>query len=161
MSAGETVTYKQLCRAIADTLKGVRNSYTPNPVVVQNYDEITEGVNDWPLIRVLPKDGHTDAFASNTERSSFGGKIQTTAATVELICYARPRAELSEDIAAQIALLDGIDAVLGSQTVKPQFGLQVVQAFNWKWERVTLQQGTGDSVIQYAGLTITLELFIF
>lgn len=161
MTAGETTSYAAICRAIADTIKAVKNSYTSNPVVVQNYDEITEGVNDWPMIRVLPKDGHVDAFGSNTERLSFGGKVQTTGLTVELVCYARPRSVLNEDLAAQIALLDGIDAVLGSQTGKPQFGLQIIQGFNWKWERVTLQIGKEQDAIQYAGLNISLELFIF
>ncbi len=163
---GDVVTYASISRAVADTLKAVRSPWGKETdrhglVFVQNYDEITEGVNDWPLLRVLPNSGQTDNFASNTERSSFGGKIQATSFTIEVIGYAKPRADLAEDLAAQIALVDAVDVVLSSQKDKPQFGMQAIQAFNWKWEKATLQIGKESDAIQYAGVTFTLELFIF
>lgn len=157
----ELITFGSISRAVADTLKAVRSSFAQAAVVVQNYNEITEGVNDWPMLRVLPKQGRVDPFASNTERSSFGGKIQASSFTLEIIGYAKPRADLAEDLAAQLALVDGVDAILASQTGIPQFGLQAIRGFNWNWERATLQIGTGDAVQLYAGVTFTLELFIF
>lgn len=161
---GEVVTYHRISRAVADTLKAVRSPKNPENnglVLVQNYDETSEGVNDWPLLRVLPHSGQTDNFASNTERSTFGAKVQATAFTIEVLGYAKPRAELTEDLAAQVALVDAVDVVLSQQKDKPQFGLQAIQAFNWKWEKSTFQIGTGESVVLYAGVTFTLELFIF
>lgn len=161
---GEVITFSKISRAVADTLKAVRSPKNPENnglVLVQNYDEITEGVNDWPLLRVLPKKGQTDPFASNTERSSFGGKVQVSSFTLEIVGYAKPRAELMEDLAAQVALVDGVDVVLSSQNGIPQFGLQAIRGFNWSWETSTEQSGSGESVILYAGLRMTLELFIF
>jgi len=157
----DVVTYASISRAVADTLKAVRSPWSGDVVLVQNYNEVTEGVNDWPLLRVLPHSGNTDAFAANTERLSFGAKVQATSFTVEVLGYAKPRADLMEDLAAQVALVDAVDVVLGQQKTKPQFGLQAIQAFNWKWEKATLQIGTGESTILYAGVTFTLELFIF
>lgn len=163
---GDIVTFASISRAVADTLKAVRSPWGTDSdrhgiVWVQNYDETTEGVNDWPLLRVLPHSGNTDNFAADTERLSFGAKVQGTLFTIEVLGYAKPRADLMEDLAAQVALVDAVDVVLGQQKIKPQFGLQAIQAFNWKWEKATLQIGSGESVQLYAGVTFTLELFIF
>lgn len=158
---GDLITFGIISRAVADTLKAVKSSFTATPVIVQNYDEITEGVNDWPLLQVLPRKGKVDPFASNTERSSFGGKVQATSFSLEIIGYAKPRAYLAEDLKAQMALVDGVDVVLSSQNGLPQFGLQAVKGFNWDWERQTLQIGEGDSAQKYAGVVFTVELFIF
>ncbi len=132
---GDLITFGSISRAVADTLKAVKSSFATSPVIVQNFDELTEAVNDWPLLQVLPKKGKVDPFASNTERSSFGGKVQATSFGIEIIGYAKPRAELAEDIEAQVALIDGVDVVLSSQNGVPQFGLQAIKGFNWEWER--------------------------
>lgn len=147
-----TITYGQLVKAVASTLAGA-----PAVGRVQAYDAISESVPDTPLLQVYAESGEVDA-QSDTDRTSFGGGVQVSRLTVQVDGYARRRSHIGEDLQAQMALVDAVDARLSEQRLGLAFGLSAVKSFKWTWERTTFEDVEGHT---YAGVRFTLELTIF
>lgn len=143
-----SVTYRQIIEAIRTVLTTADIADK-----VEALDTLTEGVNDTPMIRVIPQKG-------GMTRTAFGNAGQKTDFTVILDGYARQRSHLDEDTVAQIGLVDAISTVLEGQT-KPYFGVSGCQGLDWSWELTTFQVGSADKLVLYAGVRYTVELTLF
>jgi hypothetical protein len=147
------VTLAQICDAVEATL-GAATGLTDS----QSYDELTEGVQDMPLLQVYPENGETD-IAGNADRTSFRGGVRQAQVVLHADLFARQRSHIGEDMATLLPLVDAVIVRLEAQTVKPYFNLDGIKAFHWRWERVTFIYG--DQQLPYVGARFTLTLRLF
>lgn len=148
-----SITLAQILDAIEATLAAA-----PTLARSMSYDELTEGINDTPLLQVYPDSGNQDP-AGNTDRTTFKAGVRQTVLTINCDYYAQQRKHIGEDMAA---LVDGIDAmtnIFEAQDTKPYFGLDGIRAFSWSWQRVTFEYG--DPNIGYVGARFTLTIRVF
>lgn len=149
------ITIAQICDAIESTL-GAATGITRS----QSYDELTEGMppGDLPLLQVYPEAGEAD-ITGTTDRSSFRGGVRQTELIIIADLYAHQRSHMGEDMEI---LVDGIDAfidVMEAQDTKDYFGLAGLQAFHWRFERVTFVYGNPQ--LPYVGARFYLTIRIF
>jgi hypothetical protein len=148
------ITLAQICDAIEDTLDAATTLKRS-----QSYDELTDGVQDTPLLQVYPESGFQSA-GSSTDRYTFGGggdPVRQTECVIHADYYARQRAHIGEDMKA---LVDGIDAmqnIFEAQDRKPYFGLAGIEAFAWRWDRVQFEY----SGVLYMAARFVLTVRVF
>lgn len=142
------ITYGSLCKAVATALVA-----TPGVAQVQAYDALTESISDTPTLQVYFKNAVTDD--TGIYQSTFRAGVRITKLDIMIDCYARERSHLAEDMAAQIDMIDAVDAVLALQTSAPFFG--GAKALHWTWRKVVLTAAEAE----YAGAECTLTLWIF
>lgn len=148
-----SITLAQIIDAVESTL-----ATAPTLARSMSYDELTEGINDTPLLQVYPEAGDQDP-AGNADRTTFRAGVRQTNITVNCDYYAHTRANIGEDMAK---LVDGIDAmtnIFEAQDTKAYFGLTGIKAFHWSWQRVIFEYG--DSQIKYVGARFTLTIRVF
>ena len=148
-----SITIAQIIDAIEATL-----SAAPTLARSMSYDELTEGINDTPLLQVYAEAGDQDP-TTNTDRTTFKAGVRQTNITINADYYAQQRKHIGEDMAA---LVDGIDAmttIFEAQDTKPYFCLDGIRAFHWSWQRVTFDYG--DPAIGYVGARFTLTIRVF
>ena len=97
-----SITLVQIVDAIESTLSAVSTLARS-----MSYDELTEGMNDYPTLQIYPEDGDQDP-SGNTDRTTFGAGVRQTVFTIHADYYARQRSHIGEDMAA---LVDGIYAM--------------------------------------------------
>lgn len=149
-----SITLAQICDAIESTLDNATTLKRS-----QSYDELTEGIQDLPLLQVYPESGFQSA-ASSTDRHTFGGSGtpgRQTEFVIHADYYARQRAHIGEDMADLVDGIDAMQAVFEGQNQKDYFGLAGIQAFSWRWDRVTWTYAD----IQYMGARFTITVRVF
>ena len=124
----------------------------------QTYNELTEGIQDTPVLRVYPTAGNTDV-TTGTDRTTFSGKITQTQLSYHADLYATQRKHLGEDMGKLIPLMDSIIDVLEAQKKKPFFGVNAIKSFNWKWNGIVFAYGRPDQ--KYAGARFVINLRMF
>lgn len=147
------ITIAQMCDAIETTLgaaTGIARS--------QSHDELTEGIQDMPLLQVYPDTLRGNA-TGETDRSSFRAGVRQTELVILADLYARQRSHMGEDMKALVDGTDAIVTVIEAQDIKPYFGLAGIKAFSWRAERVTFIYG--DSQLPYAGMRFYFTLRVF
>ena len=149
------LTIAEICDAI-DTTLGAATGISRS----QSYDELTEGVHagDLPLLQIYPDSGEAD-IESGTDRSTFRAGIRQTQFIIVADLYARQRSHIGEDMHALVDSIDAIIAVLEAQDTKDYFGQDGIQAFRWRFERVTFMYG--DPQIPYVGARFYLTIRVF
>lgn len=148
-----SITIGQILDAVELTL-----SAAPTLARSMSYDELTEGINDTPLLQVYAESGTQDT-TNSVDRTTFLAGVRQTELIVHCDYYAQQRKHIGEDMAA---LVDGIDAMFNifeAQRSSPFFGLQGIQAFHFSFSRVTFDYGAQN--IRYVGARFTLTLRIF
>ena len=129
---------------------------------VQDLPDLTEGMNAAPVIQVYPDTGN-DAHNSNTGKRTFGnagaGPVVSRQWTFNIDIYAKQRASIGTDIQLSIRLLgDVMQALDAAQAAgAPYFGLEGIQSWTYRWERVTFEYATA----RYAGVRIIVTINIF
>jgi len=124
----------------------------------ESYDELTEGIHDFPMLQVYPEVGTQDP-SGGTDRTTFKGGVRQTEFTIHVDYYARQRSHIGEDMSA---LVDGIDAlqnVFEAQDTKPYFALDGIRAFKWSWSRAVFTYG--DPNVSYIGARFVLIIRVF
>lgn len=146
------ITYMQICNAIEAYLAGT----CPSLSRTQSYDELTEGMNDWPAIQVYPEACETVAADSGTQTTTFQlGVIQETL-IFHVDYYARQRSHIYEDMKALVEGIDEIHTAMEDAGCPP-FGLEGIRSFQWSWQRVVFTYAAVD----YMGARFTLRLRTF
>ena len=148
------ITLAQICDAIEDTLDEVTTLKRS-----QSYDELTDGIQDTPLLQVYPESGFQSA-ASGTDRYTFGGSgnpVRQTEFTIHADYYARQRAHIGEDMKALVEGIDAMQNVFEGQDQKPYFGLTGISAFSWRWDRVQFEYAG----VQYMGARFVVIVRVF
>ena len=142
------ITFASLCKAVATALEA-----TEGVAQVQAYDALTESISDTPTLQVYFKDAVTDD--TGIHQSTFRAGVRITKLEITIDCYARQRSHIAEDMAAQIDLIDAVDAVLAQQVTAPFFG--GAKALHWNWKKAVLISADAE----YTGAECTLTLWIF
>lgn len=155
-----TVNLSTIVDAIAVTLgaaAGVRRT--------QSYDELTEGVQDMPLLQVYPQSGSTSEGREN-DRITFGNSSgqehrKRGFYTIHADLYARQRSHIGEDMGKLVPMITAIETVLEAQRGPLYFGLpdNSIQSFRWRWERVIFVYG--DNEIKYYGARFYIDVWTF
>lgn len=142
-----SITLAQICDAVetalsaATTLTGAGRT--------QSYNELTEGINDFPTLQVYPESGSTDATTGNAQKT-FGGEKRVSEIVIHADYYACQRRHLAEDMRRLVNGIDAITDVLEAQQNTNQFfSLNGIKSFSWSWSRVTFVYG--DALQPYIG----------
>lgn len=147
------ITLPQILDAIEATL-----STAPTLARSMSYDELTEGINDTPLLQVYPESGDQDPTTA-TDRTTFRAGVRQTNLTINCDYYAQQRKHIGEDMAALVDGIDAMTAIFEAQDTKPYFSLVGIKAFHWSWQRIIFNYG--DPNINYIGARFTLTIRIF
>lgn len=152
-------TKRVLCTAIFDTLKTA-----PGLKSKQNFDQLTEGYNTLPALRVLPDDWNpSNSGKQNTAQATFGGKVRIERITFTADVVVSQRNNLHLNIAKLVDLADQVDAILYAEQGKPYFGLEdeaenpIIDGFSWSAQRVLIQEADGK---EYVGVRYTIVLTV-
>ena len=145
---------------IADAIEATLGAAT-GIVKSQSQDELTEGIQDTPLLQVYWA-GFEKSAGSNTDRRTFGTPqtppIRQTLHTFRADVLARQRSHVDLDMAKVAETSEAVDAVLEEQNVFPYFGRSEIKAFRYTCEFVMFQ--SSDQVL-YAGERFTIEITLF
>ncbi len=148
------VTIAEINTAIKDTL-----AVADGLVRSQNYNELSEGMNDYPTMQVYWNSGETDA-TNAVDRSSFGGGIKPPVRQADLQfyvdVYATQRSDLAEDNDKLTTMASNIWTVLDQQ-VNPPYGLSAIRAHHWTAQRVNFQYGDET----YPGVRFIISVRVF
>ncbi|MBU1173637.1 MAG: hypothetical protein KKD44_29050, partial [Proteobacteria bacterium] len=74
----------------------------------ESYDELTDGVMDYPLLQVYYQ-SHTVDPTGPTDRSAFGGAVRVWEILYHADLYAAQRGDLAENMDAVMTMVDEID----------------------------------------------------
>lgn len=150
-----------IINAIEDTLDAAASLLRS-----QSYDQLTEGIHDYPLLQVYVENNDVDR-GQQTERTSFTGATRQKGYTVYADVYARQRSNIAEDMAQLVTTVDELEDILEAQDAlvahsSPLFGLTeaghpVIRSFRWSWSRVVFEYGG----VQYMGARFVLNLIVF
>lgn len=151
-----SIMLAQICDAIETTLSAATTLTALAGTHSQSYDELTEGVNDLPMLQVYPQSGSQDA-AGRTDRTTFGGGNRQTEFVIHADYYARERSHIGEDMALLVNGIDAMQTIFEAQDKKPYFALAGIQSFRWTWDRV--QFAYGNTAYMGARFVITVRVF--
>lgn len=143
---------ENVLRGVADTLNGALVG-----VRVDTMEAMTEGINDYPLLHVYPELIEGDISSEGTNRSTFRGGVQQVQLIINVDVFARQRSHMAEDMVALVAISDNVVSCLQDQETKPFFGVEGLQAFQWRGERVTFEYA--DTA--FVGMRFQLTFRIF
>lgn len=147
----------EICTAVHDEIATVAMLN-----VVQNYDELTEGMNDLPGAQIYPENGECDP-SGDTDRTTFVSAatgvpgVRQADVMVRVDLYARQRSQLDEDWEAAVDLLDAVYDKLEEQGDCPPFGLTGIRSYHFTWARVVFEYAT----VSYTGFRFELFFRIF
>ncbi len=129
---------------------------------VQNYNELTEGMNTLPTIQVYPENWETDV-GGETDRTTYVDAVtgvpgvRQTDVLVRVDLYARQRSQLNEDWGEAIDIADAIDNKLNEEAGCPLFNEAGIRSLHWTATRVVFEYAT----VLYTGFRFELTLRIF
>jgi len=146
-----TVTVGELCNAIEDTL-GQATTLQRS----QSYDELTEGLHDFPVLQVYPASGNTDA-KGQADRRTFRGGVRTGYYVFHADYHACPRSEIGENMNTVVDGIDAMEAILLAQDTKPYLGHEAIKSFHYDWEYVNFEYAGQKTV----GVRFRIGVWIF
>lgn len=154
-----TVTVEQICDAIDGTL-GATLIASGDLVDSQNFDQLTEGMNDERVLQIYPEEQAPVSIGSGTQKLTFGS---TPFIDEEIVIhcdyYARQRSQIAEDMEQLVHGIDAIRANLKTQNCPNPFGLTGIANFQWSWQRVIFEYGSPE--LKYIGARFRLVLRTF
>lgn len=147
------ITLAQICDAIESTL-GAASTVA----VSQSYNELTEGVHDFPLLQVYPEAGSQDPYGG-TDRTTMQGGVRQTEFTIHADYYARQRSHIGENMDAVVDGVDALQVILDGQDHQP-FGLGSSNvSFRWEWTRALFTYG--DPQLSYVGARFIITVRVY
>lgn len=161
MTRYSDIKISEICDAI-DAALGEVLVASGDLVRSDNYDELTEGMNDQKVLQIYPD--------SENPVDSFGGQGQTHKMTlgsdpviieeITIVCdfYARQRSHIGEDMKALVTGIDAIRANLKTQQC-PIFNVAALREFQWRWERTIFEYGAPE--LKYIGVRFYLTFRIY
>ncbi len=138
-----TVSTADINTALLTTLGAAANL-----IRTQDFDEITEGMQDTPTLQVYPETLGSDV-TTNTDRSTFGGGLKQTDTIFNADVLVNQRSNIGEDMAKVLPLTDQIVEILQSQNKKPYFDINpktAIKAFSWTANRVIFSYAAVDFI---------------
>lgn len=160
MAVTGSVSIAEINDAVKDTLAGATGL-----TYAQSYNELTEGINDSPMLQVYWQSHRVDP-ASNTSQTTFRAVVRQTSLIFFADLYPRQRSHIDEDMGALLPLVDAIDDILEAQRVKPYFGLAgadgtgAIEAIEgWEAQQVLFENP--PNVVKFLGARFTIRLRVF
>lgn len=126
--------------------------------VNQSYDDITEGIPEFPLLQVYPEE-NPGTELTDTDRVTLGMSTERHSVKEYLIhadLYARPRSFIAEDMKQLVETIDEIEQILDTQDYPDIFGNDNVISFSWSWRRMIFQ--TADQKYMGARFFLRVEM---
>jgi len=141
---------------IQDLVVAVRDdlALTPGIRLSTGYDNLTEAINEFPLVQVYPESGEV-AHRSRTDRTTFGAVLRQEQMVLHVDVFAQQRFDMAHDMMAVIDVADAVRARLESHAETPPFGVTGVDTWRWTWTRVIFEYG--DPRTQYVGIRFILS----
>lgn len=139
--------------AIADSLRGL--AVGGITLTVQNYNELTEGMQDAPAVQVYWEEVE-GALPGNTSRTTLSGAIRHSKYLFHIDLYARQRSQLAEDMTAVLEWVDAIETSLQGQN-RNFFGVDGVREFHYVARRKLFSAGG----VLYAGAQVDVTVHVF
>lgn len=138
-----TYTLDALLDGIHDTL-----AVAASLVRTQKYDELSEGMQDYPTLQVYPEENTGTDWGTDTDRitlkkSGYGRSAKEYSINADL--YAHQLGTIAEDMAQLVTTINEFEDILDMQDY-PLFGLDFVQSFRWSWRRVVFDYGGVDYI---------------
>jgi len=137
-----------LCDGIETALAAVSGIHT------QSYDELTEGIQNWPMLQVYPARGELRA---ETGQHTFRGIVRINDITIHADVYVQPRVNLATDMAAVVDLHDAITDVLDLQKTGSPFDVTGTKAFTYSWEYASYDYANQG----FVGIRYVLQFVIY
>lgn len=160
MAAEATLTTTQICDAIKDTL-GVSAEIAR----AQSVGELSESMEDLPMLRVYPFFGETDP-SGTTDRQTFGGKggdentpVRWTSLVINADVPVDHRSDIGDDMSRVAVVWDALVVIMAEQDVKPYFALVGIKAFSWNVQLTTFQWGA--TLLPYLGVQLKINIEVF
>ncbi|KPJ77283.1 MAG: hypothetical protein AMJ81_00030 [Phycisphaerae bacterium SM23_33] len=125
--------------ALLDAIEGIMDD-AASLVRSQTYDELTEGIHDYPLLQVYPEENTGTDWTGETDRVTLSGKHSVKEYTVHADIYARQRSHIAEDMKKCVDVANETEDILDNLSY-PLFGLACVTSFRWSWRRVVFEYG--------------------
>jgi hypothetical protein len=154
MAVTGSISIAEINDAIKDTLAGAAGL-----TYAQSYNELTEGINDSPILQVYWQSHRVDPI-SQTSQTTFRAVVRQTSLVFFADLYPRQRSHIDEDMGALLPLVDAIDDILEAQRVKPYFGLAGIEAIEgWEAQQVLFENPPND--VKFLGARFTIRLRVF
>jgi hypothetical protein len=154
------VTIGEICTAVHTVMEELVTS--GELARVQNYDELTEGMNTTPTLQVYPERWEVDV-ASDTDRTTFVDTstgipgVRQTEVALRLDLYVRQRSQLNEDWGNAIDLASTVSDKLDEEGNCPLFAQTGIRSMHWTCTRVVFDYAT----VLYTGFRFDLTVRIF
>jgi hypothetical protein len=114
----------------------------------QSYDELTEGIHEYPTLQVYPSSNTGSSWNSQTDRLTFGGPVPTGGVVEKHVSvkeyiihadlYARQRSHINEDMEQLVDTINELEDILDTQEY-PYFGRDDLYSWRWSWNQVTFE----------------------
>lgn len=151
------VTIGAICTSIHETMEEISDLEQ-----VQNYNEITEGMNTYPTLQVYWESIEADVNG-DTSASTLCKGVSQTDIIFHLDLYARQRSQIAEGMQEVTDLSSLIHDKLQEQTECDSppncvyFGNEAIRSYHWTASRVVFEYGT----VLYPGARFILTVRIF
>jgi len=151
------VTVGEICTAISTVLATVVGVNR-----VQDYDELTEGMNTLPTIQVYPERWEVDV-ATGTDRTTFVDGVtgipgvRQTEIIIRADLYVRQRSQLNEDWGDAVDLASLVTDKLDEEGSCPLFSQVGIRSMHWTCQRVVFDYAT----VLYTGYRFEIVIRVF
>jgi hypothetical protein len=152
------ITIGQVCTDIATALAGIVTA-SEDTIIVHNYNQIKEGMNDYPLLQVYPDALEVDS-RNETDAVTLSKAVRNHSLTVNLDVYAHTRNQIDENMQDVVECWDAVEDRLEDVTSGagcPIFDQPLIRNIHWTVERATFPYATQE----YAGVRFVLVMEIF
>lgn len=151
------ITIAQINSAIHDTFA---NNLTTIDYT-QNYDTLTEGLANTPLLQVYWNSLNPVSEGSATDRRTFGGggvkPMRNKRFIFNADLYLDPRSDIDRNFAQMLPIVDEINNILENQDDTPYFGLAGIQSYTWSCQRGNIDYAQ----VSYPVVQWVIEINVF
>lgn len=151
------ITIAQINSAIHDTFA---NNLTTIDYT-QDYDSLTEGLANTPLLQVYWNSLNPVSEGSSTDRRSFSGAgakpIRTKRFLFNADLYLDPRSDIDRNFTQMLPIVDEINNILENQDNEPYFGLVNIKSYTWSCQRGNIDYAQ----ISYPVVQWVIEIYVF
>jgi hypothetical protein len=150
------ITIAQINSAIHDTFA---NNLTTIDYT-QDYDNLTEGLANTPLLQVYWNTLNPVSEGSSTDRRTFSGgskPIRTKRYLFNVDLYLDPRSDIDRNFSQMLPIVDEINDILEEQDEQPYFGLAGIQSYTWSCQRGNIEYAQ----VLYPVVQWVIEIYVF
>lgn len=152
------ITIAQICSDIQTAMTGITTA-SGKTIIVHNYDEIKEGMPDYPLMQIYPEDLEVDS-RTETDATTLSKVVRVHRLTVHLDVYAHTRNQIDENMQEMVECWDAVEDQLEDTTSGagcPIFNQELIRNIHWTAERVRFEYQT----LEFSGVRFILTLEVF